>query len=835
MLTILKDPAGITGLSNHEWDYSKTIFENILTHHPHGGADCEVIINGQKIDPLTDVRLLAPPCDSDRVILSLRPAGLDPVSWIVIAAVAFGAVAITYALMPKINSEAGRATNDSPNNRLTAQTNIARAYQGIPDVYGTRRVWPDLIQPSTVEYIDNIKYVTEWMCVTRGKATITDVQYAETPIDDIDGSSYEIFEPSGSFGYPEFQDTTLTNVVETFASDEVNGQDLPYATVYPAIESFGDLNSTVGDNTFTITLPDSPALDMLKGLSPTGLAQVSFTYTDSLSSPANFNESCIVLSYLVSAGECIFTFQSSFVWDFTTTQTSLDIDIVPNGFNTVLIGPFTLPIPGSSIRWNTVFLRGLKGATYSGGFLVIDKRVKIKAEWWQIDDDGVEISGTRESRTDIYTDDTYDQRFFTEQATPSAGYGRYRIQFSRVSLQSDDNGADFAKLDELYAVRVYEEKVLPGVTVIRVTTKATTDATGFSDRKFNLRMSRHVRTLGFTLLSASSNFARIMAHIWVLSGNEIEGLDVDTLEAINTEFGETNPLLQFSASLDDADMSLGERLQLVANHARCVVWRDGQKWTVTRDQARQYPEIQFDYRNLAQSGDSTISYAAHLPASNDGVEVEYVDPVSQSKKSYFRLDINSGVALPGPSGNPLKIKLIGCTSLEQAENRAYLEANRLIYQRVSVSDTALCDYQSIGLGSLVRWIDPADFAGDDGLQAGEVIAISGSVIATSEKLDFKGESTGRILFTGSEGQRLGAPVVCSPLEGNSILLASVPSGIYVKSSTRQLGSRYAFTVGLTESETENSGLYTVTEIRPNQNGTASVALAAYDERIYSED
>ena len=182
-------------------------------------------------------------------------------------------------------------------------------------------------------------------------------------------------------------------------------------------------------------------------------------------------------------------------------------------------------------------------------------------------------------------------------------------------------------------------------------------------------------------------------------------------------------LLRFDGSLDDADMSLGERLQFVANTARCTIWRDGTRWTATRDQARSAPEMQFDYRNLAAGGESVIGYAAHLPASNDGVEVEYVDQTTQAKKAYIRLNISTGGPVVGASVNPKKVKLPGCATMTQAENRAQLEARRLIYQRVTVRDTALADASSLGLGALVRWIDPNDFGGDD-LQAGEVRGIS---------------------------------------------------------------------------------------------------------------
>jgi hypothetical protein len=135
---------------------------------------------------------------------------------------------------------------------------------------------------------------------------------------------------------------------------------------------------------------------------------------------------------------------------------------------------------------------------------------------------------------------------------------------------------------------------------------------------------------------------------------------------------------------------------------------------------------------------------------------------------------------------------------------------------------------------VIRWIDPNDFGGDDGLQAGEVTSITGTVITTSEAIDWKGESTGRILFTGEDGRYLGSPVLCTPA-ATGVQLASVPAGLYVADEARQCGSRYAFAVGLTEDEIASSGLYLTTEVKPVGDGTVSLAFANYDDRIYEGD
>lgn len=831
MLTILNDPAGVTGARRLQLDHSITLQENIA-RHLSGGAGAELRINGQVVDPLTDPRLDLPPSRFDLVSVVLRPAGFDPLTLAILAVVA--SVAISYALIPDIS--ATTTPKESPNNRLNGQTNVARAYQAIPDVYGLRRVWPDLIQPSTVEYIDHIKYVTEWLCVSRGKGDITEVKYADTPIADVDGAEVTIFEPDmvgplppgGISGLPEFQECQLVDLIESFACPDVNGQELSYPTA-PEEATFAGptFTCTGGSATFTLLVNNNAATAPIKALAPSGTAVVTFTYDSG--SPISFNETCTITGFSVSGGNCTFTLvaPSNFASSYLEALSLCTIE--PTGSSvSQLIGPFVLPISDATIiRWNTIFMRGLKGT------------VEIEATWWEVDSAGDPIGGTEETDTFEYVANTYDARYFTTEVTPAAGAGRYKIQFKRLTAEIGSNGADIAKLEAVFGLRYYGTKTLPGVTVIKVSTKATEQATGISERRFNCLWQRHVRTLSSDTISASRNFARAMAHLWRIAGKDMTELDTTKLAAINTEFGETDDLLRFDYSFDDRDVSLGERLQIIANHARCVVWRDGTKWTVTRDQLRQYPEIQLDYRNLAAGGDSAISLASHLPGSQDGIELEYVDPTTQATKAYIRLSIASGSIVEAASVNPKRISLPGCTTETQAENRARLEARKLLYQRTSVSDRALADAWGLGVGALVRWVDPNDFAGDDGLQAGEVLTLNTTTkrITTSEPLNWNGETSGRIMFTADDGSRLAAPVVCSPNNDGSVTLASVPAGLFVRDigAGVQLGSRYAFATGLTAAELEAAGLYVLTEAKPAGDGTVAVSLAAYDERLYDDD
>lgn len=809
MLTILNDPAGITGRRRIPWG-DGSVFEQIVRAMPEGGGDCGVRFNGEEIDPVRDPRMARAPLPEDEVVVVQRPAGLDPVTWIAIASVVLAAY--SYTLIPKPSDQPQQS--DSPNNRLTGQTNIARAYQAIPDVYGYRRVWPDLLQPSTVEYIENIKTITEWMCVSRGTGTISDVRYAETPLDDVDGGDWQAYYPATTPNtYAEDNSTTLPDVYEARETPDVNGQELSDAPAgYVAQE--GTISTTASSAEFTFSIGGSEAFwaSMIAAVGGT----VSVTVING-SEP--FSDLCALDSHSFDGSTHTFSLTRPSAFAATASETVV-ANFVPTGAGASR-GPFTLATACDQIWVNFAFLRGLVGS------------VEIEATWVAVDSTGAEIPGTTETDSVTYTDGSYDQQFRTWKIVPAAGLRRYRITFARVTPDLG-NGADVCKLEEVYAVRYYATKTLPGVTVVKVKTRATSQAIGFQDRKFNLRWQRHVRTLSGSSVSASRNFARAMVHLWAISGNSVTEIDTAALQSINTALGEDSQFLRFDWSFDDASLSLGERLQIIANVARCVMWRDGTVWTVTRDEARVTPELQLDYRNLASGGDSAISYAAHLPASEDGIELEFVEEAEQSRKDYIRLDISGGSIAVGTSAHPKKIKLLGCATQVQAMNRARLEARKLLYQRTSVSDTALSDAVTLGPGSLVRWIDPHDFYADDGLQGGEVLAVNGNTITTSEQLQWGSETSGRMYLTAGDGSQLG-PVVVTPAGASQATLASVPSGVYVRGGAVQLGSRFAFGPGLSAAEIAAAGLYTVTEIRPSGDRTVAVSMVNYDARIYLDD
>lgn len=878
MLLIVNDPTGLTGYECHPLDPCLTLQANIAQHIERGG-DYALAINGQQIDDpamCAELDRMAQPCDM--VQLVSRPGAAGAEFWVP-AMIALIAAAVAYAMMPDASAqtmapnEAG-STKNSPNNQLTGQTNIARAYQAVPDVYGQVRSYPDLVQRSAEEYIENVKYVTELMCFTRGFCDVELMRYSDTPLEDVTGASYEVFHPDlpsvggGWADMPEYGTVTVPDVWEPYPSPEVNGQEL----VYPGAADWQAV--TLKSITMQPGTPFATIVLTVKGGQASKFGQqLNDCVSINLNAPLiSYHDSCVDDSgseppyptlrdttFSINQNLTV-TSRSWFIADLTLqvsrtarnwpsknpcfapdfpVDTNVAADIQPVGSEFITVGPFIAPDrEATHLRWNIAFLRGLKAS------------VQINVQWWKINDSNDEISGTRESWNYTYTGDTYDQKFFTETVQPVAGVGRYRVQFRRLSIQQSTDGFDIAKIEALWAMRYYPSKDFPGCTMVRVVTPATDQAIGIRERKFNALITRHVlkRPIGgVSTFGPSRDFRDSVHHMFrVIAKRSGDDLDYDTLQSSGWgafDYPERN---YFDFTFDDKDVSLGDRIKTACASARVDVYRDGQRWAFTRDRKRAgRPVMQLDYRNLAHDGESGIMYRANLPTSHDGVKVEYVDPVT-NKKTNIQLRIQNGNIVTSPEpDNPLLVELAGCRNEAQALNRAHYEVRRLLYSRVVVTDTVLADGMALNKGDLVRWIDPNDFAADDGMFAGEVMQIDEAgddvIITTSEPVNFGSNATGQCTITNE----LGIPsraIVCTPRTdgGQGFVVpydqyAAYGSGWYVADDLRQCGSRYAMSPGFQDFELKNSALYLVADKVPTGEGSVQVELRQYDSRIYAED
>lgn len=160
----------------------------------------------------------------------LIPAFALPV-WAIAAIVVVTVVAAAILLRPKIPNVSVRNTQStSPNNELSSRSNQARVNGRIPDIYGQVRSTPDLIAAAYSEFEDGKDVENALMCIGRGEYTIYDAKDGETSINQIVGSSIEVYKPGISIntGTPYFSvgDPISTDFLYTSKSNSVNGQTL---------------------------------------------------------------------------------------------------------------------------------------------------------------------------------------------------------------------------------------------------------------------------------------------------------------------------------------------------------------------------------------------------------------------------------------------------------------------------------------------------------------------------------------------------------------------------------------------------------------------------------
>lgn len=851
MIIVNRDPAGVLGREIYELRLGLSIQENIESIFPNG-LDAEtttLILNGDKVDPLVH-DLSRQVTEFDQIHIISRPQGIELGVGAIAAIVAAVAAVAVVLLMPKptIPNSSGEQ-KDSPNNRLTGQSNIARLYQAIPDIFGKVRVYPDLIALSLYEYINNVKTVTENLCIGVGQYLLENIKYADTPIGNITGSSYEIFNPGDVI--PIFYDA--------FDSPDVDGQEitppnLGNQVLYEAsVTSLQSALMAGGSSAFVFkkTSQFDYFYNKTKPINVNFEVDIRFKRADSNGQLVDVTERAkyggVMQGMSITDDGALINPQ--YYYNISISNVNFISMTAGPGFGQIYppadaivltsylkisdmealyIGPFTLPVAADQIWYNVIFPRALRG---TGAFT---------AEWWKINNAGDEIPGTRQTESFSYSGDTYESKYFTRKISPAAGFGRYAFRIKRTNNGSSEL-TDQAKLEEIFAIRV-RYNVVAKDTLIRIVTTATEQATGFKDKKFNVEATR--KTISYNgsdidnTVRPSRDFADAVLHTFVvIAGRSPAELDIEELYRISASIKANNESLGwFDFSFDDKDISLGQRLQTICNAARVTVFRDGLKWRFVREEKKLFPVVQFDARNLANNTDGgTKQWKPSLPSSFDGVEVEYVDATSANddgtdKKAYIRLRIDkqNKAIVEGFSSRPNKIQLAGCRNYHQAMNRAQLEIRRLIYQRVSVEDVALSDANIVQMGDRVRWADVYSEA----IASGEITGISGNVFTTSETLEFTPNAAYKVSITDRYGQPSGW-LNASPVTGNMKAFSAEYSDAYLAdNSDVQSGSRFILTPSVSTEPMD----FSLTNKSPGSDiSTTNISLIQYDDRLFEYD
>lgn len=832
--------------------------------------EVDVYVGNEKLDKDLDFgRVLH---EGDILTISYRPG--DPVT----AGIIIGSIVVTALVVqaltpdPEIPNTAGQ-TSSSPNNSVSGQTNTVRKYEGIPNIYGRVFSYPDLIANSIPEWISNRKQVRELFLIGEGEYQINQVRDGTTDINDIPSSSATVYGPNT---YP-------SDLLRANFSGEVTGQELVAADDPSILWSgdtrfLGDINTSITYSASGSVMTTTVATSLLVGdtFTLTGTNAGTYTVTNISYTPVNpsaipptvatwtvtvaesfatvTDETATLTStrnYLVvntiqlindlglevgssifitgtTANDGEFTIDSYTIESATTKITVVETittqGVYPNyqtaaisnvdQSNGVVVGPFTMPTDAEQIWINLSCPRGI--ISESGGAITLTAQITLQ----EIDNIGADV-GSPITQSAVFTGKSYETQGQTIKFTGLGGK-RFKVSAKRTTAKYSGSATDFMQWDDAFTINSYDGARFGDVTVVDVVAKSSNNQNS-SSRKINVDVTRKLNGV------ATTNFAdAVVDLITNKGGRPVSEIDTDELYAIANSL--SDDLKEFSFTFDDKNISLGEAVQTVCNVARVKVYRDGQMWRFTRDEAKPRTYL-FNRRNLASGENQNQTFKARQPDEFDSVRLRYYNrDIEDYDDVLIKIDATSKTFTVGTAGAwPKELELAGCSNYAQALNRAHMEARKVVYQRWSVEDVALSDAANTTLGDRVAWGDIYD--GE--LFEGEIRGNSGTTYYTSERITFKSGVTYYALVTNENGEVMG-PVTVSAVAGNEkAFVATLPESVGIADSFNvQAGSKYMIGTN------EDLELYdfSVTELgESGQDGRVSIKLVQYSDNIYEMD
>ncbi|MBB3320893.1 host specificity factor TipJ family phage tail protein [Atlantibacter sp. RC6] len=733
-----------------------------------------------------------------------------------------GMAAIQKTMMGDMKKTPSIATGESPNNDLTGQTNVARLYKGRPNIYGQVRAYPDLIQEALYEYRDDNKFITEWFEVGYGKYSISSVRYSESNLGALSGASYRIYQPGETIGTIDvgyqFDDIDSEEVPGLNESDDYPAQTA--TTTSPELVSLsgGLLTVKVGANvdnfSFFADLGLPHPVNFVINATKSGTPQNVTGTGDIVNSYDEFDANGDVFTAFIIGnigGDAASLGPGDVVNQNLITMT----DSTP-----LVIGPSVSPIESSQLWVHVMVQLGATSGTAT-----------YRIKFWKLDANSNQVPGSLE-QYDYFFDNDYDvtARYFrtTHKFTPHAGSGIYAVTIERLD---DSNDGNVVTLMAIHAVNVRYNVVYTDDTIVTVTLRGSNESNANREQKYNMLAQRNTISwspatgIDYTL-RPSRSFADAVLHEWVIVARQDPSrLDLHTLYAIAGSLPDAQ-LGYFDFTFSDAKQSLGERIQTICNAARVDINWIGDLLTFWRDEKASYPAAVFGRSNMFWD-EFKMGYSMSLPNGYDGITLDYTNPQTNDKEYIWLAVSSAGVSeVTGATPNAMTISLSGCRNEFQARNRAYLEANRLINSRTSMT-VKVFETTQVVRGAVVQCPDMYD----NDQQTGYLKSRAGNVFETSERLNFTGDMW--VVMTDSLGNFHGR-YRAYPVDGNSSAFSATAEAFDLNiydGRTVQTPSRYF----LANSSDLNSTLWRVETSKPNGDDTQTLSLTEYSDEIYLND
>lgn len=833
-LVIMHDQTGATGKDIIPLADDMTPTDALMFYFPQG-------INPEAVQVFVGLKRMILPNESEQpskellepltenMVVVMEAKGI-----VALGIIALVAIVAVVALAPELPGDVGQV-KQSPNNSLQAQTNIARPYQAYPLILGGPVSFPDLTGEAIVEYINNKKVVRQLMVVGQGTFDIASTRAGATPITNFSGASATYYEPVNKV-------VTVPEVINVFATNEIDGQEVLNSTGGTVVNSYSLAehaggNVTFVPETFTFEVNKTAQSDLFKADFDAGSVNAPlevpyFAVLPGSSTPQAISGSGDVASVTLDGTNVFYTivltnFNGQYSLDDNyDLPTSFTVNVVVNA----ALGPVKIAVETGEIRTNITFPRGLRST------------VSLAFAFMKLDGpNGVPVGPNSDFYTITYTADTLDPQFRTYDQVLQGGPGYYQVTINRTDQANNDaNNPDQTVIEAIYAINRETNVEYGDLTLLDVVMPATINATSLRENKVNIDLTSKLISYSGGVINYTPTASRRMAdailHLTVdFYGRDPNTLALDELYEIQDRLDLIDPrLATFDFTFDDIDVSYDERMDAILQVARCYKWLDGDVYRFGRNEERAFEATTITRRDIAgdDARDYSLSYNPQLLENFDSVKVEYVDKATNKKAYIFRQVDGTGAIIEGAGQNPKSLELAGCREEHNAINRAELEIRTLLYQRFSLTDTILQSAMFLDKGDMVLYAEQYNTDGDT--FDGEILSVVGNVATTSESLPFISGNQYVINYTLRDGSSVGSFAI-TPIAGESFKFQCDDlAQVYVRDSVLgysvQTGSRYI----ISTVEELKASRWSVME-KEARGRNVQLTMVNYDDRLYDFD
>ena len=782
-----------------------------------------------------------------RIYAVIKPMGLEAWAVSLIVSVVVSVAAMLLMPMPNMNQQ---SAPPSPNNALAQRTNRQRLGGRIPDIFGTVWAFPDLIAPTYSVYINHDETEYSLMCVGRGYYDIQKAYDDTTPIEQILGSTVDVFNPNVGvyqaptkrFGnaYSELENKFAKMMVKRYTS--VNGQVLS-----PPDNILSEDNiAAKPDGVITATDTD------FRGQFGVGDA-VKITEADKLKSannlldqsgnPVTYNLDGSYVVTAVSETSLTLDVSGSDEWsklttnaDYTTGKfnVSTSSQSLWQGWFYADNGDFT------DLMLNIVAPNGLYSSGQDGNwrpvkidYLVESQVLDINNNVLSSNSQNFSIAGRlREKYGNSWTYDDGVRRSAAKTVMipipvrqNSTDKVRFRIRRITNTITSKTNTTiQEIKIKDFYSCRYmhgYEQSY--DATIVYTKTKATEGALAVKERKLRLLVQRYVKNWQDNDNLILSNRADdIIYHIARdeklanLLPSQIDMVQIKAeIDAVINNF-KTPLCAEFCYTFDDNNVSAEEMLQIVAKAVFSTCYRFNNQLKLLFERSIPVSVAIFNSHNILPD---TFDKSESFGNENDGVVIDYVEPVDDAT-----MTINTSDSL----ANPKKDKIMGVRNKVQAYMHMMRTWNKLQYSYKSCEFTG-GDESGIVIRS--NRITVADQSRAD-VQQGSVENLemidNKIVLSTSNRVSL--DNSSHTLFVQTVDGNVDA-IPCSTLNDYQVVLSRLPSGQIAIGHDNVVNAVYQ----IVKAEDGGRDAYLVSEKSPEKGLTNRLTCINYDERYYKND